>query len=98
MKKRIRWKNVTLFPILHNRIEFALELKREFEELDPDCVALEYPETLKEKIIQAIKRLPFLSVVYYREEKSEEFVYLLVEPTDAQVEAIRMCIERDVPL
>lgn len=97
MKKRIEWKNVIFFPILHNRIEFALELKRRFEEFDPDCVALEYPDTLREKIVQAIKRLPFLSVVYYQEEKSGEFVYLLIEPTDAQVEAIRICMEKGIP-
>ncbi len=96
-EKRIEWKNVVFFPILHNKIEFALELKREFERLNPDCVALEYPETLKEKIIQAVKRLPFLSVVYYQEEKSGEFVYLLIEPTDAQIEAIRICIEKNIP-
>ncbi len=97
MNKRIEWENIIFFPILHNKLEFALELKKQFREINPDCVAVEYPETLKEKIIEAIKKLPLLSVVYYRNKKGH-FVYLLIEPTDAQVEAIRICIEDNIPV
>jgi len=74
-------------PILHNRMEFALEVRRQFEEFKPDHVAVEYPDTLEPKILQGVKRLPLLSVVFY-EEKDGAFTYLLLEPTDAQVEAI----------
>ncbi len=96
MGNRIEWGNIVFLPILHGKIEFTIELKKEWDELDPDCVAVEYPETLKEKIVRAIRRLPLLSVVYYRE-SSGEFVYLLIEPTDAQVEAIRLAIETKIP-
>ena len=97
MNRWIRWENVIIFPILHNKLEFTLELKKQFEIISPDCVAVEYPATLKKRIVQAIQRLPFLSVVYYKEEKADDFVYLLIEPTDAQVEAIRICLENNIP-
>ncbi|HIJ58801.1 MAG TPA: hypothetical protein HPP41_03960, partial [Deltaproteobacteria bacterium] len=55
---KIEWKNIRMVPILHNRVEFALEVRRGFEEFKPDHVAVEYPDTLKEKIIDGVKRLP----------------------------------------
>ncbi|MBW1997997.1 MAG: hypothetical protein JRJ29_08555, partial [Deltaproteobacteria bacterium] len=95
--KRIEWENVRIVPILHNRVEFALEVRRQFLEFKPNHVAVEYPSTLKEKIVKGVERLPLLSVVYY-EEKDGTFVYLLLEPTDGQVEATRLALENNVPI
>lgn len=91
------WRSVRLVPILHNRVEFALEVRRQFEAFRPDCVAVEIPDTLRERVLQGIARLPLLSVVYY-EEKDGEFIYLLLEPTDGQVEAIRLANARGIPV
>ncbi len=94
---KIEWQNVRLVPILHNRMEFATEVRRQFEEFRPDHVAIEYPTTLKEKILQGIKRLPYLSVVHY-EESDGTFIYLLLEPTDGQIEASRLALENSIPI
>ena len=96
-KNRIEWQNVRLVPILHNRMEFAIEVRRQFEEFRPDRVAVEYPDTLGDKILQGVKRLPLLSVVYY-EDKDGVFTYLLLEPTDGQVEAVRMALSEGLPI
>ncbi|MFC1885315.1 hypothetical protein ACFL2O_11150 [Thermodesulfobacteriota bacterium] len=92
-----QWKNVRIVPILHNRLEFAAEVRRQFVEFSPDHVAVEFPDTLEEKILKGIERLPLLSVVHY-EEKGGAFTYLLIEPTDGQVEAIRLARERNIPV
>ncbi|MFH1480062.1 MAG: hypothetical protein ABIG67_02235, partial [Pseudomonadota bacterium] len=63
----IQWGNVRIVPTLHGKMEFALEVRRRFEEFNPDHVAVEYPSTLKDRILQGISRLPLLSVVYYEE-------------------------------
>lgn len=94
---RINWENVRFVPILHNRLEFALEVRRQFEEFRPHHVTVEYPPTLREKILQGIKRLPLLSVVYY-EESDGTFIYLLIEPTDGQVEAVRLALAQGLPI
>jgi hypothetical protein len=94
---KIEWQNVRLVPILHNRMEFATEVRRQFEEFRPDHVAIEYPSTLGEKILQGIRRLPYLSVVHY-EESDGTFIYLLLEPTDGQVEAARLALENSIPI
>jgi hypothetical protein len=94
---RIVWKNICILPILHNRVEFALEVRNCFQSFQPDAIAVEFPDTLKEKIIQGIKRLPLLSVVHY-EERDGTFTYLLLEPTDPQVEAVRLAMDKHIPL
>ncbi len=86
-----------MVPVLHSRMEFAAEVRRQFDEFQPDTVAVEFPDTLQRKILQGVKRLPFLSVVHYQEADGA-FTYLLLEPTDGQVEAIRLGIENQIPI
>ncbi|MBN2033224.1 MAG: hypothetical protein JW836_08105 [Deltaproteobacteria bacterium] len=97
MKHLIEWQNIRIVPVLHNRMEFALEVRRQFDEFKPAHVAVEYPTTLADLIIRAVKRLPLLSTVHYRESDGT-FVYLLVEPTDGQVEAVRLALEQALPV
>jgi hypothetical protein len=97
MKSRIEWQNIRIVPVLHNRIEFALEVRRQFHEFKPACVAVEYPNTLGDLITRGVRRLPLLSVVHYPE-SGGIFMYLLIEPTDGQVEAMRLALENSVPV
>jgi hypothetical protein len=91
------WRNVRLVPIIHNRVEFALEVRRQFSSFRPELLAVEYPSTIEERILEGIKRLPLLSVVYY-EEEDHTFIYLPLEPTDGQVEAIRLAVSEGLPV
>ena len=93
----IKWRNIRMVPILHNRMEFALEVRRVFKLFQPDHVAVEYPDTLKTRIIQGAKRLPLLSVAHY-EGDDGTFVYLPLEPCDGQIEAVRLALAHDIPL
>ena len=93
----LQWGRILMVPILHNRVEFATEVQKAFEAFQPDHVAVEYPDTLKGKIISGVGRLPLLSVVHY-EESDGVFVYLPIEPTDGQVEAIRLALSRGTPV
>jgi hypothetical protein len=93
----IRWQNIRMVPILHNRMEFAQAVRRVFEAFQPDHVAVEYPDTLKTRIIQGVKRLPLLSVVHY-EGGDGAFVYLPLEPCDGLIEAVRLALAHDIPL
>ena len=66
-KQAIEWRNIRFVPILHSRMEFAQEVRRQFEEFQPAQVAVEFPSTLREVILAGIRRLPLLSVVHYQE-------------------------------
>ena len=89
--------NIHLVPILHNRLEFALEVHRRFHRVRPTAVAVELPPTLQQKITGAVERLPFLSVVVYQE-KSGRHIYLVVEPVDGLIEALRLAGEQTIPV
>ena len=59
------WGSVRLVPIVHNKVEFALEVRRQFSSFEPEVVAVEYPSTIGARVMDGVKRLPLLSVVYY---------------------------------
>jgi hypothetical protein len=96
-KDPFQYENIRVLPILHNRLEFALEVRRCFLGWQPEAVAVELPPTLKDPILTAVKRLPFLSVILYQE-KSGRHVYLPIEPVDGIMEALRLGLEKDRPL
>nr|NLA75264.1 hypothetical protein [Deltaproteobacteria bacterium] len=93
----LQWNNVRFVPVVHGKMEFALEVRKQFAEYRPELIAVEYPSTLTDKIIQGIKRLPLLSAVHY-EESDGVFTYLILEPADALVEAVRLSLESGIPL
>jgi hypothetical protein len=92
-----QYQNIRFLPILHNRLEFALEVHRQFLEFQPEAVAIELPPTLQDPILTAVKRLPYLSVILYQE-KSGRHIYLPIEPVDGIIEAVRLGMEQNLPV
>jgi hypothetical protein len=97
LKHPFSFQNLRFVPILHNRLEFALEVFRQFSEFRPQALAVELPVTLGDPIRQAVGRLPHLSVVVYQE-KSGRHVYLPIEPVDGIIETVRLGLENSLPL
>lgn len=91
--------SVSILPVCHYRVEFAQLVVEAMREGAYDAVAVELPSALQEAVVGAAARLPFLSVVSYRPE-GEPFEgrrgYLLVEPADPIVEAVRQGVERGI--
>ncbi len=86
-----------IVPIVHGRLEFAIEVRRQIFEYHPQAVAVELPETLYEPVIRAVRRLPFISVVHYQTAGGDP-AYLPVEPCDGVVEAMRLALEAGMEL
>jgi hypothetical protein len=96
---------VRALPILHYRMEFAHLAAQAVQQLRPDCIAIELPATLQERFLQAIRRLPQVSVISYDSSpktiatsSDTTTVHLLVEPADPLVEATRCAVEQNIPL
>lgn len=88
---------VYILPICHYRIEFAHLVRQAIDQLRPEAIAVELPETLRERVEEGVSRLPLVSVLLY-ENRNGESVYLVIEPADPLVEAIRMGKERGIPV
>ena len=92
-------------PIIHYTLEFAAEVKRAFEEIQPSCVAVELPENMQDMFLHAASRLPDVSVLVAFSQ-AEDPLYFLAEPCDPAFEGLRsglenhkaaFCIDLDVP-
>ena len=81
----------TYFPVAPGRLEFAIEVRQAILRERPQVIALELPASLESSWIQAVRRLPEMSLVFYPEE--DEATYVLVEPADPFTEAIRTGLE-----
>jgi hypothetical protein len=86
-------------PVVPGRLEFAVEVRRRILADRPPVVAVELPATLEELYLEAVRRLPQISVIFYndtayrRDAEAQQAVYVPVEPADPFVEAIRSALE-----
>jgi hypothetical protein len=89
--------NLITVPVLHGRLEFAVAVRQALLGTQPDCIAVELPETLTAHVLRGVARLPLLSVVAYHDGRGLP-VYLPIEPADPLIEAVRYGLEHDLPV
>ena len=90
----LRRGNFTYFPVVPGKFEFSVELRRLIQRERPDVVAVELPGSLEELYLQALARMPEISVILYVDEEDDgNAVYIPVEPCDPFTEAARTGIE-----
>jgi hypothetical protein len=90
---------IIYLPVVPGRLEFAVEVRRRILAARPEIVAVELPATLQHLYLEAVSRLPQISVIFYndaeyhRDPEAQTMVYVPVEPADPFVEAIRTAQE-----
>ncbi|HEY3939254.1 MAG TPA: hypothetical protein VGL97_17615 [Bryobacteraceae bacterium] len=97
----IRRGNITYLPVVPGRIEFAWRVRRYLLEHRPRVIAVELPSSLEKQYVQALERLPRLSVILIPEDQQDEderATYIPVEPADPFVEAMRTGHEWDAEI
>lgn len=87
-----RWENIYLLPVIHYNLESAIITRKAFLEINPDCVAVELPETLHEPLTQGASRLPDISIISAKSEPGE-LLYYLCEPCEPTFEGVRSALE-----
>lgn len=91
--------NLTYFPVVPGRVEFAIELRRLILRERPDIVAVELPGSLEDVHLQALARLPEMSVIVFPDPGDDERgIYVPVEPCDPFTEAVRSGLEMDAEI
>lgn len=92
----LRRGNFTYFPVIPGRLEFSIQLRRAILRDRPRIVAVELPGSLEDVYLQALARLPEMSVILYPDPRDEErAIYVPVEPADPFTEAVRSALEVD---
>jgi hypothetical protein len=85
-----------LVPVVHYRMEFALEVRRVFEAVKPARVAVELAPFLLDPWLEGVGRFPRLTTLTYT---LQGHTFLLpLEPTDAFCEAARSALEGKLPV
>ncbi len=85
--------NLLYIPVLPGRLEFAAAVRHRILREQPQVVAVELPMSLEEVYMQAIARLPEISVILYEGETEDQLIYVPVEPADPFTEAVRTARE-----
>lgn len=88
--------NIYAVPILHYNMESAIEVKKVFDVIGPDCVAVELAETMQLQLLHAAARLPDISVVTAYDTQNSP-IYYLCEPCDGAFEALRSALDCNCP-
>lgn len=83
--------NVFAVPVIHNTMELAMEVKKAFDAIQPDCVAVEIAQNLELTSLHAASRLPDISVIV------QSSKYYLCENCDAAFEGLRLALEHHLP-
>ena len=92
----LRRGNITYFPVIPGRLEFAMEVRNFILREQPKIVAVELPGALEDTYLQALARLPEISVILYPDPQDDERgIYVPVEPCDPFTEAVRTALEID---
>lgn len=108
MAEAIRWQNVTVCPVVHGRLAFALEVRRLMLAQRFDRVVVELPPSLEGAVRRGIDALPRICGVFYgdlgatwrpeAEEGGRRAWYVPIDPSDAMIEAVRIAMRERTPI
>jgi hypothetical protein len=100
----LSWRTVDAVPLVHGRMAFAVEVRRRLLAQRYAAIAVELPPSVRAAMMDAVSRLPVVSVVLYRE--VPEFLdpadrhlwYVPADPCDGVVEALRIAEGERTPV
>ncbi|MFX0137659.1 MAG: hypothetical protein ACFFDN_28730, partial [Candidatus Hodarchaeota archaeon] len=93
-----QYQNIYAVPSFHSKIQFACEVRMLFFKINPEVIAVELPEGVREKVLEGVNHLPYISVVMYEERKKKKYAYVPIDPGDSIIEAIRLGLEYKKPI
>ena len=95
----IKFKNIYVIPTFHSRIEFAKLVRTALFKVFPDVIAVELPNNMQEEVLEAVERLPFLSLIGYADTLNPKRMnFIPIDPGDSIIEGIRIGLENNIPI
>jgi hypothetical protein len=93
----LQYENIYFIPSFHNKLQFSLEVRKAFSEIMPDAVAVELPDIYYSEILQAVGRLPRLTMLCL-DHGNDSYEYIPVFPSDSIIEGIRIARDNSLPI
>ncbi len=95
----VKYKNIYVIPTFHSRIEFAKLVRTALFKVFPDVIAVELPNNMQDEVLEAIERLPFLSLIGYADTLNPKRMnYIPIDPGDSIIEGIRIGLKHNIPI
>ncbi|UCD01002.1 MAG: hypothetical protein JSV23_08965 [Promethearchaeota archaeon] len=95
----IKFSNIYIIPTFHSRIEFAKLVRIALFKVFPDVIAVELPNNVQEEVIEAVERLPFLSLIGFADTLNpKKLNFIPIDPGDSIMEGIRIGLEHNIPI
>ncbi|KJK46860.1 hypothetical protein UK23_22120 [Lentzea aerocolonigenes] len=97
----LRQGNVYIVPVLRHHLNFSVQVQRAMRELrldEQDVIAVGLPESLHAPMLQAVARLPRVSLLISRLSDGDQREVFPVTPADGMTEAVRIAAEHGIPL
>ncbi len=99
VKPYIKYKNLYVIPTFHSRIEFAKLVNQAFFRVSPDLIAIELPNNIRNEVMEAVKRLPYLSLLGYADTLNPKLLnFIPIDPGDSIIESIKLGLEFNIPI
>ncbi|MGW6911066.1 hypothetical protein [Streptomyces sp. NPDC054940] len=92
---------VHFVPVVRHHLGFAVQVQRAAREMGlggNDAVAVALPDSARPRVLEAVAALPTVSLVISSVSDTDRREVFPVTPADGMVEAIRIAVERDLPL
>ncbi|MBC7474113.1 MAG: conjugal transfer protein TraB, partial [Candidatus Sericytochromatia bacterium] len=86
----LSYNNIHFVPSFHNRLQFSLEVRKMFSKIKPDAIAVELPDIYYSDVIQAVSRLPKLTMLCLNHDNQDTYAYIPIFPSDSMIEGIRL--------
>jgi hypothetical protein len=95
----IKFRNIYVIPTFHSRIEFAKLVRTALFKVFPDIIAVELPNNIQDEVLEAIHRLPFLSLIGYADTLNPKRLnFIPIDPGDSIIESVRIGLEHNIPI
>jgi len=91
------YENIYCVPSFHNKVQFCKEVRKTFNKIKPDIIAVELPDIYYSDIKQAVNKLPNITLLCLSKDKNN-YEYIAITPSDSIIEGIRLGKENNIPV
>ncbi len=92
-------KNITVIPVVHGSVDFAMEVRRVMLSQTWDCLAIPLPVSMQDQTEVAIRSLPIVQAVI-AEELSDEpsYNFIPIDPCQPVIMAMHIALQEYIPI